>query len=437
MKKLKFLKLSRPEKVWLALLFLAFSQPLFASVQDEIDSRQNQIEELNRQIEEYETEIQQKQGEAKTFSNEIFILNNTVKRLQSEINSLSLAIEQTKTQIELTAEQIIEAENDINKYQRSLGYFLRAINRTEQENLVEILVKNRTLAAFFDSLNHLQSAQTNLRTAIGQIKNLKSELENKNETLSEQKEELENLKSIQRVQQRSAEQTRLTKDILLRETKGEESRFQQLVKKSKANIETIRAQIFYLQQNGVTAEEAVKYGQLAALGTGIRPAFLLAILEIESGLGRNVGTGNWLDDMYQCYLRLGKPERAQAEKSAFLQIVSQLGLDPNQVKVSREPNYGCGGAMGPAQFIPTTWLGYAEEVARLTGHNPSNPWRVEDAFTAAALKLARAGATDQSKIGETRAAKAYLSGRPACTSYICNYYASAVLRKAAEIAQSL
>ena len=39
----------------------------------------------------------------------------------------------------------------------------------------------------------------------------------------------------------------------------------------------------------MSAEDAVKYGQLAAIGAGIRPAFLLAELEQESALGSNVG----------------------------------------------------------------------------------------------------------------------------------------------------
>ncbi len=209
------------------------------------------------------------------------------------------------------------------------------------------------------------------------------------------------------------------------------------MKQSKADIEKIRAQIFYLQQNGVSAEDAVKFGQLAAIGAGIRPAFLLAILEIESGLGKNVGTGNWLSERYNVYLKLKKPERAELKKAAFFEIVGKLGLNPDAVKVSREPNYGCGGALGPAQFLPTTWLGYEEQVARITGHNPPSPWNIEDAFTASAVKLARAGAADKTRAAESAAARAYLSGKATCTSAICNYYASAVLRKAEQIEQDL
>jgi membrane-bound lytic murein transglycosylase B len=170
-------------------------------------------------------------------------------------------------------------------------------------------------------------------------------------------------------------------------------------------------------------------------------------LEVETRLGRNIGSGNWEDDMYLCYIRLATiyypareahyRKRAETEKNAFFVIVNQLGLDPKSVKVSKEPAYGCGGAMGPAQFIPSTWLSYAERVTAITGNSPPNPWSFEDAFTASAIKLAAGGATAQTRDSEIRASKAYISGRATCSSSICNYYANLVQQKAAELAGSL
>lgn len=405
----------------------------FASTQDDIEAKSKQIEELVRQIERYQQQIDEKGKFSRTLGNEIEILNAKISQIQAEIRSLSLSIEKTGTEIDQTSGQIQEAEDKLAKHRAGLASSLKALDQTEQDNLLEIILKNDSLSVFFDSLNSLQVAQDNLRVAIGKVKELKTDLEEKREVLADQKKDLEYLKGIQEVEKRSVNSVRGEKNSLLKATKGEEAKFQELVKKSKSDIEKIRAQIFYLEQNGVSAEEAVKYAQLAAIALGIRPAFLLGILEIESGLGRNVGTGNWQKDMYECYLKLKKPQRAEQEKNAFLAIVNKLGLNPDTVKVSREPNYGCGGALGPAQFIPTTWLGYEEEVSRLTGHNPPSPWNVEDAFTASAIKLARAGANKQTKAGETAAAKAYISGKTTCSTRTCNYYTNAVLRKAEAI----
>jgi len=421
-------------------LFVNASNPelverINASIQDDIGTKNHQIEELRKQIDEYQGQIEQKSGLAKNLNTELDILNAKINQIQAEIRSLTLSIDEAGAEIDQTTAQIKEAEDKIAKHRLGLTSSLKILDQTEQDNLIEIILKNDSFSNFFNNLNNLQNAQDNLRITIGKIKELKGELQDKEDKLIEQKKELESLKKIQQIERKSAETIRGNKKDLLKTTKGEEAKFQQLVKKSQADIEKIRAQIFYLEQNGVSAEEAVKFGQLAAIGVGIRPAFLLGILEIESGLGRNVGTGNWLDDMYQCYLRIKKPQKAEQEKSAFLEIINKLGLNPETVKVSREPNYGCGGALGPAQFLPSTWLGYEEDVSRLTGHKPPNPWNVEDAFTASAIKLARAGADGKTRAAETAAAKTYISGKPACSSRICNYYANAVLRKAAEIEQ--
>ena len=408
-----------------------------ASVQDEIANRQKQIEELQRQIDEYQKQIEASQSTSRTLESEIKGLNAKIGQLGLEIRSLELSINKTTFEIGETEEKIDDATDKIAKHRNALGQYLKIAYEADNKNLTEILLKNANISDFFTDLNNIRINQENLRASISNIRTLKVDLEERQNELEDKKTDLEKMRRLQELEKRALDGNKSQKNKILKETKGQENKFQELVKRSQKNIEAIRSQVTYLQQNGVSAEEAVKFGQLAAIATGIRPAFLIAILEVESGLGRNVGKGNWLDDMYNCYKRLGKPSRAEAEKTAFFSIITTLGLDPNTVKVSKEPNYGCGGALGPAQFLPTTWLGYADEVARLTGHNPPNPWNIEDAFMASALKLSKSGATSQDRTGETRAAKAYISGKPSCTASICNYYANAVLRKAAEIEKNL
>lgn len=430
------------------LLFTA--NPLFINgitTEEFIRSKNEQIGELTKQIEAYQKEIEERQKQGRTLAGEVEILNKKISLIQAEIRSLSLAIEKANGEIFQTTEQIKEAEDKITKHRLALGSALRILDQQEQENLIEIILKNQNFSDFFGNLTQIQNTQENLRAAITGIKKLKTNLEEKEEQLYDQKKELEHLKGIQQIGKNSIEKVKVEKNYLLKVTKGEETNFQQLIKKSQTDIEKIRAQITYLQQNGVSAEDAVKFAQLAAVAVGIRPAFLLGLLETESRLGQNVGSGNWKDDMYECYIRLGTIyypnrkayylNRAETEKNAFFAVIGKLGLDPDLVKVSREPSYGCGGAMGPAQFIPSTWLGYEAEVTRITAHNPPNPWNIEDAFTASAIKLARAGATSKTRAGESAAARAYISGNSKCTSSTCNSYTNAVLRKADEIEQNL
>ena len=428
------------KKVIISLIISASIWPVFsigASIQEEIEARNKQIEEIQRQIDAYQRQIEENSAKARTLTLEIDRLNAQINKAQLEIRSLGIAIDQTNLEIQEAQHGIEVATDKLKLHKEALAKYVRILYELDKENLTRVLLSNGKLSDFFNNLKNLGDIQDSLQAAIVNIKDLKADLEQRKADLEDKKSELEQLKGLQQFQKRNLELAKNEKSAILKETKGQEAKFQQLVKQSQQDIARIRDQIYYLMQNGVTVEDAIKFGQLAAIRVGIRPAFLIAILEIESGLGRNVGTGNWLEDMYQCYLELGKPSRAEAEKAAFFEIVGKLGLDPNSVKVSREPNYGCGGALGPAQFLPTTWLAYEDRVAELTGHRPPNPWNIEDAFMASAIKLAAAGATAKTQTAEIAAAKAYLSGKPSCSSRICNYYANAVLDKAAIIDQNL
>lgn len=423
------------------LVIFSFSFFLFnssnADVQNEISERERQIQELEKQKEEYQNQITQKQSEARTLEGEVFIFDTQIKKLQLEIKTLDLAIQQTGLEIDETIKSVDEAFLKIEKIKQSLAQFLRLVHQSDQETLLEILLKNRDLSDFFGNLESIRASQEKAQVTIKELKQLKIELEQKQDELVEQKTEQVGLRNIQQIQKQEVDVKKKEKNDILKVTKGEEKKFQELVKKTSQDIERLRGQVRFLLEQGITLEEALRYGQLAAIRVGIRPAFLLAILDVESGIGRNVGTGNWLDDMYNCYLRLGKVSRAETEKNAFFAIIGKLGLDANSVKVSRAPSYGCGGALGPAQFIPSTWLLYEPEVARLTGHGLPNPWSIEDAFMAAAIYLGNAGAISRTPLAEIKAANTYLSGKANCRQSICRYYSNLVLQKAAEIEKDL
>ena len=417
-----------------------------AAVQDEISQRNQQIEELQRQIEEYQNQVDSARTKSSTLESEIARLNAEINQVQLEIRALNLSINKTTAEVRETEGQISDTEQQMAKHRNALAQYIKLAYENDQRSLTEILLNNESISDFFNELNNLSATQDNLQLTIKDMKELKIQLETHQNQLEEQQTELERAKRLQDIEKRSLDSTKAGQSKLLKDTKGQESKYQELVKKSQKDIEAIRAQIQFLIQGGLTAEDAVRYAQLAAIGAGIRPAFLLALLETESRLGKNVGTGNWRDDMYLCYQRLATYysskrqyylNRAETEKAAFFSIVNKLGLDPDTVKVSREPSYGCGGAMGPAQFIPSTWLGYEAEVIRITGHNPPNPWNFQDAFTASATKLARGGATSKDRAGEIRAAKAYISGNGSCASVTCNSYANGIQRLAAEIAKNL
>ena len=411
-----------------------------ASVQDDIAARQKQIDELQKQIDDYQLQIAETSGKAKTLSGEISRLTATIQKFQLEIKSLALSIQQTDGAIKSTQESIEQTERDIETRKLALGESIRSINSIDKQKLTLVFFEHDQISDFFNNVRQVQDAQATLRNNIIAMKELKITLEQRDDELRQKKTELQTLKSFQQGQKADLDQQKSYKDKILKVTKGEEQKYQELVKKNQRDIEAIRAQITYLQQAGISVEDVLKYGELAAIRVGIRSSYLIAVLEVESKLGQNVGRCNRAGDPPEkSYRAIMKPDR---DIEPFIQITQQLGLPTDTTAVScpqfvNGKQYGWGGAMGPAQFIPSTWMGYRDEVARITGRSPANPWNIEDAFTAAAAKLARGGATDKTRASEVAASKAYYSGKSTCSTAPCNNYANAIQNKAAIIEQNL
>lgn len=384
------------------------TNPVFAETTDsdgkraeEIRTELNaQIEELTKQIEQVQETIAQIQAQGQSLSREISMLNNQIKQFELEIKQTNLIINGLAGDIDDAQIQIGDLERQTNDEKIILGELLREIYKYDDVSLLEIILIKEKLSDFFSEIQSLHDIQIRIQNSLEEISVLKNDLEDKKTKLEDQKNEMVALKAIQEAQKYSIEKKKQERQKLLNETKGQESLYQKSVKSKQANVNTIRSQLYILQGMGgsLSFENALNLAEFASSVTGARPALLLAILSRESGWGANVGKGTWRSDM--------KPD----QHSAYLAICDKLGFNPDLMPVSRRAWYGWGGAMGPAQFLPKTWLGYESRIAAVTGHNPPSPWDIEDAFVAAALYLINAGAASQTYNAEWKAAMIYLAG---------------------------
>lgn len=405
-----------------------------------------QIQAIQNEIAGLDQDLAKVQNQKASLQGEVSKLNDQIKRAQLTIRGINLSITKTQNDINLRVASIAEASKKMGKHQGSLAEYLRVMYKSDKLSLVELLLVKKDLSQFFQEVSAAEKVQKDINQSLDDLVVLKDQLQKEKDDLENKREEQLSLKALAQIQEQNISLQKKQKAALLAQTKGQEANYQKLIQTKQQAIAAIRSQIQYLGKSGVSAEDAVKYATMASQRTGIRTAFLLGLLEVETGrryeegiitAGSHTGNGNWRVDLYQCYINLGKPASAEKQKNAFMQITSALGYNPENMSVSKKPSYGCGGAMGPAQFLPSTWLLFDDRIASLTGHNPPDPWKVEDSFTGAALYLADAGAKAKTKTAELRAAKAYISGSPNCTQYICNFYSNEVLRIAALIEPNL
>ncbi|MEK7086761.1 MAG: lytic murein transglycosylase [Patescibacteria group bacterium] len=398
------------------------------SQQSQREDLEKQLADLEKEIEENQKTIETYQKQGKTLKNEISGLNAKIAKLNLQIKTINLTLSKLNQEINETQRQVNRTENKIDSHKEALSRGIRNIYETDSQSLVEVLLANNNLSDFFGNLTNISLVQNNLRAALIEIVKLRGELLQQKEELSLEKEDAENLRAIQQSQKKTTETTQSQKATLLKVTKGKETEYQKILKKTQETAAQIRSRIFELLGGGeLTFQKAYDYAQLAEGATGVRAAMILAVLHRESLLGKNTG---------RCYYKQAmKPSNIPI----FLEILNKLGIDPESTvaKVSCANQDGAyGGAMGPAQFIPSTWKIFEEAIAKITGNNPPNPWTSSDAFVATGLYLKKYGADSKTTASEKKAAAIYYCGT-SWQRYSCSYYAGKVLETASKFQKDI
>jgi len=394
--------------------------------QAERQALEAQLKELEVQIDQYESEAENYRKQGSTLKNEIGRLNSQIAKINLKIKSVKLTLTGLDKQIGETKTQIVTTEEQIGDSKTTLANLIREIHVSDEKDLIEIFLERPRISDFFLDVSNNEAIQKNVRAELATIVELKNKLEEKKTQLAIQRADTETARAYQDAQRKEAESTKRTKDSLLSQTKGKESEYQALVVKTKETATQIRSRLFELLGGGeLTFEQAYQYAKLAGDTTGIRPAFILAILHRESALGQNVGRCKYNEVSSLTGKSVMHPTR---DTPAFLDITKSLGIDPTSITVSCPNKDGTyGGAMGPAQFIPSTWKLYAAKVTGVTGRNPASPWNNADAFVAAALYLKDVGGAKNER---TAAAKYYCGGN--WNRYVCtNVYGQRVVEQAA------
>lgn len=207
----------------------------------------------------------------------------------------------------------------------------------------------------------------------------------------------------------------------------------------KPTIKEIKEENFeLLQAEAVNFNDIYNIAKGVEQKTGTRSALLLAVSQEELNLEKtdmcyltNFVTGDGVRQIDgKKVAKVMKPDR---DISGFLSITKVLGKEPTKTLVTCPMSFGWGGAMGPADFIPSTWLKYKSKIESMTGKS-ADPWNVKDAFLAMGLYLADSGAKDKTQKGEWESAMIYFSGS-ANSGY--NFYADQVMDIATKIQKDI
>lgn len=420
--------------LWL-LVCMSFAQ---AQVSPEEKAKlEAELKALEAESARIQTQLTSKKGERASLERDLSIIAGKISASKNQIQKISLTINKLSGEIGDREDRIDDLNNKISKSRQYILDSLNELKKLDDIRTAVALSEDKTLSDIFVDRGDYRAVQDGLVQNVDNLKNNKKFVEVEKSVLEDKKDESEALKKKQEIEKQKVEAAKKDKNNLLVVTKGQEKQYSNALAEKQKQITSIKTRLFALRDTGgITFDKAQKYAQAASKATGVRAALILAILKQESNLGSNVG---------RCYLSnastgagtnvnsgasLAKVMNPTRDVPVFLKLMSGLGRDPYKTRISCPvPGIGWGGAMGPTQFIPSTWVRYQSRVSSLTGSG-GDPWSAYDAIFATALYLSDSGAAGGGYTAERNAACKYYSGRGCSSSSAGAGYGNSVMRHA-------
>lgn len=396
---------------------------------------------LETQLAQIEADIKQNQSQLSTLKDQRATYERDVKILDSQIQTAQLGIKARNLRIQELQSDIADKQRGIQSLdakvaagQESIAQILRETREIDDVSLPQVLLSG-SFSDLFREVDTFEVIHRALGESFDRMATARSDLSARKKAREDQQQEQQDLLQLQVLERNTLKNIEKQKQDLVTAARGQEAVYQQLIAGKQQTAAQIRAKLFDLRDSGaIPFGTAYQYAKEASAATGVRAALILGVLRQETNLGANVGkclltnspskgdgkgknTGTPIS-------RVMKPDR---DVDPFLQITSELGINPFGQVVSCPQSIGYGGAMGPAQFIPSTWMLYKDRLTRLTGQNPPDPWNSRTAIFAAAMLMADNGADAGTRSAERLAALRYFAGWKNATKAAYAFYGDGVM----------
>ncbi len=443
------------------LILAAFILPFYAGAQTAGQIAQHEAnlqaeyDVLQKEIDHWQGILDDTRAKAKNLQGDITGLTAQIKEAEAQVRQKNLLITKLGAQITEKTKKIKTLEGKITSGKQSLTQLIRRTNEIDSYSIIELMLGDKTISDFFQDIDSFASIKKSMQEHFSIVREAKASTEIEREQLNAKKNSETDAKYIVESKKKVIAQTEAEKKKLLSATKKEEANYQVVLGERQKRAAQIRAALFDLRDtDGIPFGQALEYANNAQAMTGVRAALILAILTQESDLGRNQGScilssldtgdgvGKNTGTVFERVMYSRTDTKRPSDTVPFGEITKRLGRDWKITPVScppgttYSPSRGFGGAMGPSQFIPSTWEFFKDKIGKMVGVSAkdADPWNPSHSFPATAIYLWDLGARSGSYTSERNASCRYYSGRSCDVRVPINYtYGNSVMKKAEEI----
>lgn len=203
----------------------------------------NQRDLLNNQIKEYQRQANEKKQEADAIYAEIKGLNDNIAKTEAKIREIQVQIDQVGYEINLNEKEIAQKENELKIQKDYLDEALVQMYFLSNKSVMETILGSDSFSQIVTNNEYLDTLETQIETAISEIKKLKKELEDKKVELQGKKASLGTLQNEQTSYRQSLEFQKGQRQGAYNASTDAQKSFEQMAAEAKNKRAQVESQI--------------------------------------------------------------------------------------------------------------------------------------------------------------------------------------------------
>lgn len=198
---------------------------------------QEKLEELERRARLYREIIDIKRKQQTTLNDQIAIMDTKIEQVSTEIEINKRKSDELDQKIKNLQDDIAIREKTLETQRKILAELMQAYYQTSQQNIFRVVFADVNFASFISQKDKLAQVSERITSIANTVSTMREKLIADRDELDKKRTEIVNVHYDLQDKNASLESAQMEKQNLLDKTKGEETRYQQLLIKTKEQIQ--------------------------------------------------------------------------------------------------------------------------------------------------------------------------------------------------------
>ncbi len=235
-----------------------------SQLQQSISEKKASIDSLNKQLDSYRSKIKELAGKNASLQNDIAMLENETAMATLDLASTQNTIDEETLELRIIDGQIKDTEDQLAARRAMLADLLFAVNKNDDQGVLEMVLSSGSISDVFDAAQQLQSINDGMKSALEATKVTRNDLAERQGSHEAKVTELAATAEDLQKKANTLEAHKNAKMVIADATQDSENQYRTLMSELRAEQQSITDEVSSLQgtlQDKLNAQDGGNTGE--------------------------------------------------------------------------------------------------------------------------------------------------------------------------------